>query len=82
MNERAFKRLGSHERRNNFANVSATFVSGTSFPMVVFGAPPPVTSQPSLALKLKGRKRATPTPTNTPVGDMWSDVAIANIIDL
>ena len=82
MSERAFEHLGSHEGRNNFANVRPIFIKGTSFLMVVFGALPPVSSQPSMAWKLKGKKRAASTPPNKPIGGKSSDVAITNIIVL
>ena len=56
MTKRAFERLESHEGHNNLANVSPLSVGGTSFSMVIFGAPLLVSSQPSVASKSKGKK--------------------------
>lgn len=82
MSTRGFGRLGTSETEINLSNVSPTSVGGTSFPIVVFGGAPPVSSTPGVASKSKGKKRVAPTPTDVPVGGRWSDAAIANIIDL
>lgn len=68
MNERAFKLLGSHGGRNNFANVSSISIGGTFFSMVIFGTPPRVISQPVVAPKSKKKKRVAPISTNLRVG--------------
>lgn len=57
MNERKIEHLKTHEGRNNIANVSPTFVGGTSFSMVVFEAMPPIYFQPVAATKLEEKNK-------------------------